>query len=74
MKIQAPSFAEDKIANNIVKTQDANLLNPSINCQIDQRIPKDNSNLFAKISLTHPPKILSSILQFYEVPLEQLTE
>ncbi len=73
LKIQAPSFPEDKIANNIVKTQDNNLLRTLV-CQPDPRIQRDTHNLFAKIALSNPIKILSSVLQFYQTPLEELRE
>lgn len=75
LKLSVPSFPDDKLAGNIVTTQNANILNP-IFCQIDPRITRDNSNLFAKIFVSSigPAKIVTSPLQYFSSPLRNLPD
>lgn len=70
LKLTLPSYAEDTLANNIILSQNLpNRMNCE-NCQDKSGI----SDIFAKLILTDPIKIESSILTFNETPLEKLEE
>ncbi len=67
--LSAPSREDGTIAGNIVKSQNL----PKI-AQCDCDDFKDVNNIFAKIIIGRKNKIATSILKFYETPLEKLNE
>jgi len=69
LKLTVPSYAGDRIAGNLVKSQKIpkKML---YNCDDI----KDISNIFAKISIGNENKVETSVLKFYETPLEKLDE
>ena len=69
LKLSVPSYAEDRIAGNIIKSQN---LPRKILCDCDEA--KDVVNIFAKISLNKENRFETSILKFYDTPLEKLNE
>ena len=69
LKLSVRSYAEDTVANNFVKSQ------PAEKKKINAEIPKKyTNNLFAKVTLGNLPKMETSILKFYETPLERFDE
>jgi len=70
LKLSAPSYPEDTIAGNLVKSQN---LPRIINNTEDN---EDVINIFAKICLNNQGEyqIETSILKYYETPLEKLDE
>lgn len=67
LKLSAPSYTEDTIAGNIIKSQQL----PKTGNDNDN---KDVINIFAKICINRENKIESGILKYYETPLEKLDE
>ena len=66
LRLTIPSYAGDKIAGNIVKSQNL----PNLLANKDTNV----SDIFAKITLGLNNKINTSILQFIDTPLEKLDE
>lgn len=71
LKLSLPSYAEDTLAGNIVKSQTLPMIN---NCGQCPDINSGVTNIFAKIILTNPIEIKTSVLEFYETPLDKLNE
>ena len=66
LRLTIPSYAGDKIAGNIVKSQNL----PNLLANKDTNV----SDIFSKITLGLNNKINTSILQFIDTPLEKLDE
>jgi len=69
LKLTIPSYAEDRIAGNLVKSQN---LPKRMIYNSDEM--EDTTNIFAKISISHENKVETSVLKFYESPLEKFDE
>jgi hypothetical protein len=70
LKLSVPSYAEDTIAGNIIKSQN---LPRKILCECNEF--DDVINIFAKIDITRfGTKFETVVLKFYETPLEKLDE
>jgi hypothetical protein len=69
LKLTVPSYAGDTIAGNLVKSQ--NLPKKMI---YDCNEMEDTTNIFAKICIDRENSVETSILKFYETPLEKFDE
>lgn len=70
LKLTIPSYASDKIAGNLVKSQNLPMIMEcKNNCEF-----KDVSNIFAKINIGLDNTIETNILQFIDAPLERMDE
>jgi hypothetical protein len=70
LKLSTTSLSDDKIAGNLVKSQ--NIKKNKKICECD--IYKGDKNIFAKIDIKNNITFDSSILKFYDTPLEKLNQ